>query len=119
VKQTEANFVKAMLDGYRHGAEAYFRAGQFERAAAEMALFANEGDNAIGGIRKRLLEGGHHHNAEGETQGLYDPGFVVVTKKAKASVLAAVSALRISQDPASRKAAWDSFTSVAKDLLGQ
>ncbi len=41
-----------------------------------MALFANEGDNAIAGIRKRLVEGGHHHNAAGEEQGIFEEGYV-------------------------------------------
>jgi len=118
VKKTEENFVKAMLDGYKHGAEAYFRAGQFERAAAEMALFANEGDNAIGGIRKRLLEGGHHHHADGEAKGIYEPGYVVVTKEAKREALAASAAMRSATDDAARKQAWESFTAVADALLG-
>jgi hypothetical protein len=118
-KQTEANLVEAILEGHRQHAEAAFQAKDHEGAAAEMALFANEGDNAVGGIRKRLLEGGHHHNAEGEAQGIYDPGFVIVTKKAKAAVLAAVSALRSAQDDAGREAAWESFVTAAEELLAK
>ena len=44
-------------------------------------------------VRKRLLDGGHHHNAAGEEQGLYDDGFVIVTRAAKKSFLEA--AMRI------------------------
>jgi hypothetical protein len=118
VKRTEANFVRSLLDGHRHGAAAYMRAGDYERAAAEMALFANEGDNAIGGVRKRLLEGGHHHNADGEAKGLYEPGYVVVTKEAKQAALAASTALRKARTDAERKEAWQRFVAVADSLLG-
>lgn len=117
VKKTEANFVRSMLDGHRHGAMAYYHAKQWERAAAEMALFANEGDNAIAGVRKRLLEGGHHHHADGEAKGIYEPGFVIVTKKAKQAILAASTALRSAADDAARQAAWKAFTTAADPLL--
>jgi len=119
VKKTEENFVRGMLDGHRHGAQAYFAAGDYEKAAAEMALFGNEGDNAVAGVRKRLLEGGHHHNADGEAKGIYEPGYVVVTKKAKQEILAASAALRAAGDDAARKAAWDSFAKVADSLAGE
>ena len=58
-----------------------------EALAADAAQLATEGDNAVGAVRKRLLEGGHHHNAAGEAQGIYDEGYVVVTKKAKTALL--------------------------------
>ena len=118
VKRTEASFVRSMLDGHRHGAAAYMRAGDYERTAAEMALFANEGDNAVGGVRKRLLEGGHHHNADGEAKGIYEPGYVIVTKKAKQRALAASTALRRAQTDAERKEAWQQFLEIADSLLG-
>ena len=91
--------------------------GKFDDAVAEIAMFANEGDNAVGGIRKRLVEGGHHHNAEGEAKGVYEAGFVVVTKEAKQKILAASAALRDAKADADRKAAWDTFHSVAGPLL--
>ena len=116
-KQTEANFVRSMLSGHRHGADAYWRAGDYERVAAEMALFANEGDNAIGGVRKRLLEGGHHHNAEGEAKGIYEPGYVVVTKAAKQKILSASADLRRAGTDAERQKAWSDFVSSADALL--
>ena len=80
VRATEAGFVKAMLGGHRHAAEVLMKQGDYQGSAAQMALFANEGDNAVGGVRKRLLEGGHHFNAAGEDAGIYEPGFVVVTR---------------------------------------
>jgi hypothetical protein len=94
-------------------------AGEYEAAAAHMALFANEGDNAVAGIRKRLLDGGHHHHAEGEAEGEYEEGFVVVTRAAKAEILAAASALRQAGDDDARHAAWERFDQAAGALLGE
>jgi hypothetical protein len=116
-KKTEHNLVASILDSHRMGARHAFKNGKFEEAAAEMALFANEGDNAVGGIRKRLLEGGHHHNAEGEEKGIYEPGYVIVTKDAKVKVLAASTAMASAADEAARKAAWDDFAKVATSLI--
>jgi hypothetical protein len=117
LKHTEANFVRALLDGYRRGAEAAMKRGDWDAAAADIALFANEGDNAIGGIRKRLLEGGHHHHAQAETEEIYDPGYVIVTKQAKRELLAASVALRKAESEGARQEAWKKFTAVAADLL--
>jgi hypothetical protein len=117
LRATEHSFVRALLDGHRHAAMVRYQQGNFQAAAAEMALFANEGDNAIGGVRKRLLEGGHHFNAAGEEQGLFEPGFVVVTSEAKKKLLAASAALRQATDDAARGAAWGDFEAVAGKLL--
>lgn len=117
VKRTESNFVRSLLDGHYQNARAAHEHAQAERAAAEMALFASEGDNAIGGVRKRLLEGGHHHNADGESKGLYEPGFVVVTKSAKQAALAASSAMRSAKTDGERNAAWQQFDAAASPLL--
>ena len=54
-----------------------------EKLAALVSQLGNEGDAAVAAIRKRLVEGGHHHHAGGEQQGIYDEGFVVVTRAAK------------------------------------
>lgn len=116
-KKTEANLVRSILDSHASGARQAFRNDRFEECAADMALFANEGDNHVGGIRKRLLEGGHHHNAEGEKQGIYDEGFVIVTKKNKAEILAASQAMLAAKDAPARKAALDAFEAVAGAIL--
>lgn len=119
VKRTEAEFVRALVAGHFRAAREATQKGDAERAAAEMALFANEGDNAIGGVRKRLLEGGHHHNADGEAKGLFDAGFVIVTRKAKEEALAASAAMRQAKTDADRKAAWDKFAAIAGPLAGE
>lgn len=117
LRTMESDFVRALLDGHRHGAEAYMMRGDFAKAAAEIALFANEGDNAVGGVRKRLLEGGHHHNAAGEEKGIYEPGFVIVTREAKEKALAASAAMRKAGTKEEAQAAWADFVAVADPLL--
>jgi hypothetical protein len=85
VKHTEASLVAAILEqGYKQASAASERAkaalaGGAAKAKADLeeyggarAQLATEGDNAVAGVRKRLLEGGHHHNAEGEKQGIFD-----------------------------------------------
>jgi hypothetical protein len=118
-RELEANFVRSLLDGHFHAAKAHMKAGDYAAAAAEMALFANEGDNAVGGVRKRLLEGGHHYNAEGEEKGVYEPGYVIVTREAKVAALAASAALRQATTDDARQKAWDDFAQVAEGLLGK
>lgn len=119
VRQAEEDLVRAMLDGHFHGAKALMKQGKYDEAAAEMALFANEGDNAIAGIRKRLVEGGHHHNAAGEEQGIYEEGYVLVTREAKKEMLAASTAMRQAKDDVAREAAWKEFATVATETLGE
>jgi hypothetical protein len=116
-KRAEASIVRAILEDHAGAAKRAADAAKWEDAAAEMALFANEGDNQIGGIRKRLLEGGHHHNAEGEAKGIYDEGFVVVTKAQKAEALKASASLQAAADDGARKAAWTAFAAVADPIL--
>jgi hypothetical protein len=64
-----------------------------ENLATAVGQIGTEGDNAIAGIRKRLLEGGHHANSEGEAQGIFEEGYVVVTKAAKKAFLDSSQAL--------------------------
>ena len=118
LKSTESQFITSVLETHYHHAQEHVKTGDSEGAAAEMALFASEGDNAIGGVRKRLVDGGHHHHADGEAKGIYDAGFVVVTRKAKEAALAASAAMRQAKTDADRKAAWERFTAVAKPLIG-
>jgi len=123
VKQTEAELVKSILGAaYAHAQVEMGRArgalasqdadaarGSIENLAAAVGQLATEGDNAVAGIRKRLLEGGHHHNAAGEAKGIFDPGFVIITREAKQSFLDASKALaQAAQNPTATAldAAW-------------
>lgn len=101
-KQTEAELVRSILSAaYRHAETTLAKAKkkiesgnareEIEALADLVSQLGNEGDAAVAGIRKRLLEGGHHHNAAGEQQGIYDEGFVVVTKAARKVFLDAAS----------------------------
>ncbi len=116
MRHAEENFVRAVLDGHRHAAVAMMEAKNFGGAAAQMALFANEGDNAMGGVRKRLLEGGHHHHAAGEEQGKFETGFVVVTRDAKQAILEASAKLQRANNETERTAAWNAFLKAADSL---
>jgi hypothetical protein len=114
----EADFVRAVLEGHRHAASTLFEKGDFNGAAAQMALFASEGDNAMGGVRKRLLQGGHHHHhADAAKEGAYEPGYVIVTRNAKKKILAASLALSRAKTDDERKQAWKSFDGIASGLM--
>ena len=107
VKNTEDALVRSILGAtYAHAgielgrARAAIKANDakasqaaIENLASEVATMASEGDNAVGAVRKRLLEGGHHHHADGEAKGIYDPGFVVVTRAAHQQLLDASRAI--------------------------
>lgn len=113
IDKAEESFIRSLLDGHRHGATALFKGGRFEAAAAEAILFANEGDNAIAGIRKRLLDEGHHHHADDSgPQTTYEPGFVIVTRVAKARILELAPAIRGGDE-----AAFEEFLAIAGELV--
>jgi len=133
VKHTEANLVRAILaGGWAHARAEHDRAvaalaagdkaaakASLETLAALVAQLASEGDNAVGAVRKRLLEGGHHHNAAGEAQGLYEEGYVVVTREAKKALLDASRSLGQvagSGDRAALDQAWGQVESAWKLL---
>ena len=116
-RAAERTFVAAMLDGHMHAAKTLMKKGDWLGASAQMALFANEGDNQIGGVRKKLLEGGHHFNAAGEEAGIFEDGYVIVTRKAKQAMLEASRKLRTAQTDEVRAAAWGEFAEVAEGLL--
>lgn len=118
MKQAEADLVRSVLDHHRRAADAAMQRGDAAAAAAEMALFANEGDNTIGGIRKRLVDAGHHHHAGGDAQAVYETGYVIVTIAAKQEILAASAALRQASSDSERRQAWDRFETAATELLG-
>ena len=117
VRAAELGLVTALLDGHYHAAKVLMNKGDHQGAAGQMALFANEGDNAIGGVRKKLLEGGHHFNAAGEEQGIYEDGYVVVSREAKQGLLEASKDLRLADDDEGRMAAWKKFKGIAKPLI--
>lgn len=113
IDKAEEGFVRSLLDGHRHGAKAHFMGERFEMAAAEAILFANEGDNAIAGIRKRLLDEGHHHHSDDSgPESTYEPGFVIVTRVAKARILALAPAIRSGDETA-----FGEFLTLAGELL--
>lgn len=97
--KTEHNLVKSILSAtYRHAEAALGNAktaiksggdakGAIERLAALVSQLGNEGDASVAAVRNRLVKGGHHHNAKEEQQGIYDEGFVIVTRAAKKSFL--------------------------------
>lgn len=116
LKQTEADFVSSVLQVHLQRARDAHESGDFQAAAAEMTLFASEGDNAIQGVRNRLLEGGHHHHA-GDDAELYDPGYVVVTREARREIVRAAAAMRDADGAPAARLAWQSFEQVAADLV--
>ena len=97
--RTETRLVHSILaTTYGHAEATYNQAAaklasnasataEIEQLAALVSQLGNEGDAAVAGVRKRLLEGGHHHHASGEQQGLYEEGYVVVTRAAKQALL--------------------------------
>jgi hypothetical protein len=138
VKKTEEHLVRSILGAAYAHAQVEMARGRaaikandmkgaqtaLENVAADVGQLASEGDNAVGAVRKRLLEGGHHHNAEGEQKGVYDPGFVVVTRAAKQTLLDASRAIgQLARAPkadaleaewAKVEAAWKTLQAAAK-----
>ena len=117
IKRTESEFVRSMLATHYRNACAAVERGDAENASAEIALFANEGDNAIGGVRKRLLDGGHHHHADDEAKGVYEPGFVIITRKAKEAALVISASMRQAKNDVERRAACARFLAMAGPLV--
>ena len=134
LKRTEENLVRSILAAtVAHGRVSQNRAQRalergdpkaataaVEAFAADVGQLATEGDNAVGAIRKRLLEGGHHHNAAGEAQGIYDEGYVIVTRAAKAKLLAssrAIGAMAAAPEAEALKAEWKKVQAVVAELL--
>jgi hypothetical protein len=119
VRRAEENLVRAVLEGHRQAAVARYGAGDYGGAAAEIALFANEGDNAIAGVRKRLVAGGHHHHSQSPDENApeFDSGFVIVNRATKASLLEAAAHLRKAPEEAAARDAWAGFMATSEALL--
>jgi hypothetical protein len=91
-----------------------------ETIAADVGQLATEGDNAVGAVRKRLLEAGYHHNSAGEAQGVYDEGYVIVTRAAKARLLAssrAIGAMAAAPNAEELQAEWKKVEAIVADLM--
>ena len=95
-----------------------------DNLATAVGQIGTEGDNAVAGVRKRLLQGGHHANATGEAQGVFDEGYVVVTKVAKQAFLGSSRTLAmlarspkaeaLEQEWKKVEAAWTKYIASAK-----
>jgi hypothetical protein len=134
VKRTEANLVTSILastlahakGSYEHalyaiksGDEALARAST-ENLATFVGQLGTEGDAAVARVRKRLVEGGHHHNAAGEAKGIYDEGYVIVTRAAKKRLLDAAQAIGLLQNSPKADALereWKNVESAWNDLM--
>ncbi len=105
--QAEKNVVRSILaTAFGHGQAELAKAQRaiaakdasaaktaIENVATAVSHLGTEGDNAVGAVRKKLLEGGHHHNAAGEAKGEFEEGYVVVTRAAKQSFVASSRAI--------------------------
>ncbi len=134
LKKTEWNMVNSILavtyahaEGTFHDAMAKVRAGGKDKAPIEtladlVSQLGNEGDAAVAAIRKRLLEGGHHHHAMAETPGIYDEGFVIVTKAARKIFLDAageIGRMAAAPDATALDAAWKKVSTQYSNLMSE
>jgi hypothetical protein len=134
LKSTEANLVKSILAAAKaHGEVQLARATKaasasdgaaaktaIEALAADVAQLATEGDNSVAAVRKKLIEGGQHHNAAGEAQGIYEEGYVIVTRAAKAKFLESsrkIAGLAAKPDAAALAAEWKAVVDVYAGLV--
>jgi hypothetical protein len=134
LKRTEDNLVRSILAAtLAHGQVMHDRAQKalaagdgraataaIEALASDVGQLATEGDNAVGAVRKRLLEGGHHHNAAGEAQGIYEEGYVVVTRAAKAKLLVssrAIGGMAVGPKADALSAEWKKVEEIVTGLL--
>lgn len=134
LKKTEENLCRSILAAsYAHAQVELARAQKsitandgkaaqaaLESVAAAVGQIATEGDNAVAGVRKRLVDGGHHHNAAGETQGVFDAGFVIVTRAAKQKLLDSSRAIgQLSRAPKADalEAEWKKVAAVYDELM--
>jgi hypothetical protein len=134
LKRTEEDLVRAILAATSAhaqvelgraqkaiaGGDAKAAQAALEALAADVGQLATEGDNAVGAVRKKLLDGGHHHNAAGEAQGIFDEGFVIVTRAAKAKLLESSRSIgQLARAPKADalEAEWKKVQTVVAELL--
>jgi hypothetical protein len=134
LKKTEENLCRSILAAsYAHAQVELARAQKaiaandakaaqaaLESVAAAVGQIATEGDNAVAGVRKRLVDGGHHHNAAGEAQGVFDAGFVIVTRAAKQKLLESSRAIgQLSRAPRADalEAEWKKVAAAYDELM--
>jgi hypothetical protein len=133
-KKTETNLVESILaTTYGHAqatlaqAREKMKAGkdakaEVEKLATLVSYLGNEGDSAVAGVRKRLVEGGHHHHADGEQQGKYDEGFVIVTRAAKKVFIDAagqIGKLSAAPSAAALDAEWQKVQKQYQELMAK
>lgn len=136
LKRAEANLVRSILAAAHGHAQAELGRARkaiaasdggatraaLEALAGDVAQMATEGDAAVGAVRKRLIEGGHHHHADGEAQGLYDEGYVVVTRAAKQRLLEssrALAQMAASPQAEALTAEWQKVEAVYAELAAR
>ncbi|MFQ5878493.1 MAG: hypothetical protein ACE5JH_12560 [Acidobacteriota bacterium] len=134
VRRTEESLVRSILGAtYAHARVELRRArasiGSGDQQAARRALenlaavvghLGTEGDRAVAAVRKRLVEGGHHHNAKGEAAGIYDEGYVIVTRAAKKVFLdasRAIGQLAPAPESGALEAEWSRVESTWSELM--
>jgi len=130
-KKTESNLVHSILaTTYGHAQATMSRISnklergknartEIEKLATLVSQLANEGDASVAAVRKRLLEGGHHHHSSGEAQGIYEEGYVIVTRAAKKVFLDAgkqIGRLAQSPDKAALQAQWEVVSKTFAEL---
>jgi hypothetical protein len=106
---TTYSHAQATLAAVQRKAAGGDAAAEIEKLADLVSQLGNEGDAAVAAVRKRLIDGGHHHNAAGEKQGVFDEGFVIVTRAARKAFLTSagsIAKLGGSPDPAKLEAEW-------------
>ena len=132
-RKTESNLVNAILaTTYAHAEATMGRVKtrldakqdarpEVESLAALVAQLGNEGDAAVAAIRKRLIEAGHHHHSSAEQQGIYDEGFVVVTRVARQAFMDAagrIGKLSVAPDKLKLETEWQAVAKQYAALRG-